>query len=570
MSRTLPGVAATSPPGPWRSELLPLALVILAVVVLYFTSPRQGEFFWSEAPRNALNGAFVMDLIAQRPWQDPVGWAYAYYAQYPALTILFYPPLFHVLSAPFHAVFGVSHHAALLAVMAHYVAFGWGVYRLGRLWLPVVPALAVAWTMMFLPEIAFWGRQVLLELPAYAFLVWSAVCFVHHLRQGRTGMLVAAVVLLLAAMYTKLSVVFVAAAYVLALLHRHGWALFRQRRGWLLLLGSGLAVLPLVLLTLKFGQANVQSVSELPDSAASRATLAGWLWYARMWPSQFGPPLLAVLALGALAGAWLGRGRSGMTGPERSFWWAWFGVGYLFFSYIELKEARHSVFILLPMVLGVAVLLQQARPAWLASAFAGTAAACAVGWTLLERPVYYVDGYARMAQIVAERAPPGSRVLFSGYRDGAFTFNMRTHENRRDLAVIRADKMLLRVSVRRELGVEQKALSDAEMLQDIHANAIHYLVVQPGFWTDLDVMRRFEALLAQHPFEEVLRVPTPANYPAHEKELVLYRNLAAAAVPTAARRIELPVIGRAIDLGNAAAASAPAAAPAASAPAAPR
>ena len=32
-----------------------------------------------------------------------------YYVQYPALTILFYPPLFYAVAAPFYAIFGVSH-----------------------------------------------------------------------------------------------------------------------------------------------------------------------------------------------------------------------------------------------------------------------------------------------------------------------------------------------------------------------------------------------------------------------------------------------------------------------------
>ena len=42
------------------------------------------------------------------PLDDPAGYAYRYYAQYPALTILFYPPLFYAISAPFYALLGVS------------------------------------------------------------------------------------------------------------------------------------------------------------------------------------------------------------------------------------------------------------------------------------------------------------------------------------------------------------------------------------------------------------------------------------------------------------------------------
>eukprot|EP01034_Spumella_vulgaris_P042091 gene42091-52177_t len=83
-----------------------------------------------DAPRHALNGVFVKDLIAAAPWSDPSRYAYDYYAQYPALTILFYPPLFYAISAPFYALFGVSEGTALLVVALHYVAFAWGAWAL--------------------------------------------------------------------------------------------------------------------------------------------------------------------------------------------------------------------------------------------------------------------------------------------------------------------------------------------------------------------------------------------------------------------------------------------------------
>ena len=85
-------------------------LLVLAVVALLFAgAPHGGAFYWSDAPRHALNGVFVKDLLLDLPLDDPAGYAYRYYAQYPALTILFYPPLFYAISAPFYALLGVSH-----------------------------------------------------------------------------------------------------------------------------------------------------------------------------------------------------------------------------------------------------------------------------------------------------------------------------------------------------------------------------------------------------------------------------------------------------------------------------
>jgi hypothetical protein len=91
-------------------------LVILAVGLLFTGAPNGGASYWSDSPRHALNGVFVMDLLRDLPLGDPAGYAYRYDAQYPALTILFYPPLFYALSAPFYALLGVSRELALLVV----------------------------------------------------------------------------------------------------------------------------------------------------------------------------------------------------------------------------------------------------------------------------------------------------------------------------------------------------------------------------------------------------------------------------------------------------------------------
>lgn len=534
------------------SEAWVALLLLAAMTMLALTTPRDGAFWWSDAPRHALNGVFVKDLILDLPWRDPAAYAYDYYAQHPALTILFYPPLFYVLSAPLYALFGATHEVALLAVFLHYAAFAWGAYRLARLWFPVQTAAALALCLVLMPEIAFWGRQVMLELPAYAFLVWSAVHFVRHLRSGATRSLVWAIVLLLAAMYTKISVAFVVPIYGLVLWKTHGAVVWRQARTWWIVTGALVATLPLLALTLKFGQANVQSVSSIADSVASRTTLSGWIWYAKQWPGQLGTPLS--IFLGGLALAGLIRLRNAhqqsslAASGEKLLLLSWLLLGYIYFSLIDLKEARHSVYLLMPVLLLIFVRLSDAGcPERLVTICAWLTVILAGFWTFAYRPVQYVDGYASVARWLAKHAPAQSSVLFSGYRDGSFIFNLREADPDRKLHVLRADKLLLRVAVRRELGVEQKAVSDQELLTLLNSQAVHYLVVQPGFWNDLDAMRRFEAMLnGNSNFELVHEFPTSANYPSAETKLVVWRNRAAATKRQGGQIIELPIIGRSI------------------------
>src|SRR5579872_3568179 len=172
-----------------RLELAFAAVVFLAGgMLLFVTAPHHGEFWWSDAPRHALNGAFVKDMIAAMP-AHPATWAMQYYVKYPALTILFYPPLFYLILAPFYALFGVSHATALGVELLHYFALSFGLYMLVRRWVGPLTAIAVGLSAMAAPGIALWGRQVMLEVPSVAFAVWSAVLLEEHLASGRLSRL---------------------------------------------------------------------------------------------------------------------------------------------------------------------------------------------------------------------------------------------------------------------------------------------------------------------------------------------------------------------------------------------
>ena len=412
-----------------ESTLWPDLLLATLVVGLFLLAPHNGDFAWSDAPRHALNGVFVKDLVAAMPIHDPVGYAYRYYAQYPALTILFYPPLFYLVSAPFYALLGVSETTALFVVMLHYLAFAWGTLRLFRNWLPAPQALMAAVMLVAAPEIAFWGRQVMLEVPALAYLTWSAVAFTRYRRVGTPVWLWLAAILLVAAMYTKLNSVFLIAAYAGTLAYERRAGLLKDRHIWAVTVVSALLLLPLMAMTLKFGQANVQSVTGIADAVASRHTLAGWLWYARQLPDQLGWPVTAFAIAGVVGGLVSHAMRPARPGGDAVFWMLWAIAGYAFFSSIDLKEARHSVLILTPVVLLAALALRAlanrlpdalATLAWIALP------ASAVAGTIMARPVQFVGGYTQAADYMASHATHGSRVLFSGYRDGSFTFAMRT------------------------------------------------------------------------------------------------------------------------------------------------
>lgn len=537
-------LAPKTPLSPAGERAIAALVFALGVVLLWTSAPQNGEFWWSDSPRHALNGVFIQDLIAAFPWRDPAQFAAQYYVQYPALTILFYPPLFYVISAPFFALFGVSHATALSVVIVHYFALAFGLYLLARRWLTFPIAVAVGLSIMAIPGVALWGRQVMLEVPAMAFAIWAFVLLRRYAETAVPRLLYIGAFLLLCAIYTKFSAIFLAPVATLMLLMAMGKRIWPNRHIWTCAALFIVGFIPVAFLTLKFGQANLQSVTGVADSQVSRASLAGWVWYAAKLPELLAWPLLLAAVLGV---AMTRLGRPSLDKVDNALLLGWFVVGYLFFSLIDLKEARHATLLLPPLMIFAGLAATKLLPQRLA---AGLALALVVGtgiYTWRYHPVPTVAGYAEAASWIARHTPDNSVVMFSGNRDGSFIFNLRSHDDRRDLYVIRADKLMLDIAVRREIGVDQKSYSAEEIGAMLDRYGVHYVVAQSDFWTDLEIMGRLQEVLRSDHFEQVDSIPVRANLPVDDKELRIYRNTHPIPAGHSDLILNLPIIGRSVE-----------------------
>jgi hypothetical protein len=521
-----------------------LAVIGIVAVILYATAPMGGDFWWSDAPRHALNGIFVKDLIAAHPFSHPAAYAAAYYVQYPALTILFYPPLFYAVSAVFFALLGDSHPVAQLVVAIYYFALGWGVFALARLWLRPLTALAAALLLMVLPEVALWGRQVMLEVPMLACACWSAWAFLRFGQAGRFRLLVLGLILFLAALYTKQTAAFLVPALGWYLLRSRGRALLGQGRVWLALGLALLALVPLVILTVKFGSANVQSVVGVADTPAARFSLESWTWYGTRLAQMTGwvPLVLATAFLLLRFAGYV----TAIPRRDLEFLLLWFGGVYVLLSVVSLKETRHATLLLVPVAIWAAALLDGISVPKLRWTLTGLMVAGCIAFTLAFCPVPFVSGYRQAALWIGKAAPPDSVVVFSGKRDGSFIFDMRTVTGRHDLWTLRSDKLLLDVAVRRQLGVKERDLSEAQIRALLQRLNVRYVVAQRDFWTDLPEMLRFQNVLDSSAFQEVAQWPVQANVPVEDKQIRIYRSLLPPAPPGSRITIGLPIIGASV------------------------
>ena len=515
-------------------------IFVAANAALLATAPVNGDFWWSDAPRHALNGAFVKDFVAAAPWHDPRTWAINYYLKYPALTILFYPPLFYCFEAVVFAVFGVSHLAAQATVSLFTALLGAATYGLVRLNFPRWSALGASLLVIGGPEIAFWARQVMLDVPAYAAVVTGAYFYVRYLRSERPRNLYFALFAILGGVYIKLTAVFIAPVLAVHLVACLGSRALRDRHVIIVAILGVLGLVPAMALTLKFGAINLQSVAgrttDLP-----RTSIAAWLFYAKTIPDYLG---YVATALGACGIVLVLRRRA----APLEAWLAWLLVGwlvfgYLFFSAIDVREPRHGMMIAFPLAVFAVLALHRALPGWAApGAIAGLGIATFC-YSLVFDPPPRIEGYAQVADYVARNAPKDGVILFSGYRDGNFVFDLRTHDERRDLSTIRADKLLLRIAVERLRGVGEASLDQTQIAEALREYGVSLVVFQPGFWADLREMARLAAVVHGADFRRVASFDITGTVAHGDREIDIYKPTYPVAQARRTLRLDMPIIG---------------------------
>jgi len=539
----LTGLVAASP----VEDYTAIGLLACVVAGLYALLPKNGDIWWMDASRHAMNGAFILDFFHQLPLRHPVEFAYDYYRQYPALTIGFYPPLFSVALAAFYALFGVSEAAALLCELTFLFLLACGAYRLSRHWLDSAPALGATLLVIGAPELLFWGQQIMLDIPAYAFLIWAAEFYLRYLKGAPNRCLYLATLFTVAAVYTKYNAIFFVAVMAVALPCARGWrALFDPSVLRAALLGAFLMV-PVAAIFFIFARYNLQQAAAAPVAETTVAGGAAFIYYAAVLPAVLSWPtvLLAcgyLILLPFIPGLRLSR-------ADMLFLIAWVVIGYAFYSAIAVKEPRHILFITYPLPL-VAVLLldrlfMRVRWRWRSQVVMALAVGVFAA-SLITRPVPYVMGPKESAEIVARLAPPDTNVAFWGHLDGTFIYAMRAYSGRPDLGVVRLDKIMFHdVAIYFEAGLKENDLTPARITDEITNLHAQYVVVQTGYMNDHPTVQALEAAVHSDKFIETQRIAMSSNYQfTNISELVIYRLVADVPHSRVSPPLEIKLLGK--------------------------
>ena len=104
------------------SLLLVIVLAIVSTVVVLGIR-RSGDFALDDEARHAMTGAYFADLLSDLPLSHPIQYTYAYYARYPTLGLIHWPPLFPFVEGLAFLALGPSIVVARLTVLV-FVAWG--------------------------------------------------------------------------------------------------------------------------------------------------------------------------------------------------------------------------------------------------------------------------------------------------------------------------------------------------------------------------------------------------------------------------------------------------------------
>jgi 4-amino-4-deoxy-L-arabinose transferase-like glycosyltransferase len=502
-------------------DIIPYLILLIIAVIFFETAPKNGAFWWSESPRNALNGAFVLDFIKEMPFTDPVNWAKQYYYQYPALTILFYPPMLYLFIAAFYFAFGVSHSSALACITVFCFFLGLGIYKLACRIVARPSAIAASILFFSSPEVIIWAQQIMLEIPMMTFAVWSAWFLIKYCETEKWQDLFICALLILSASYTKQIAAVIGLSFVVALVIGYGRQKFTSRHMLVIASFSILVLVPLVMMQIKFGAFNVVSVVNRPDFKTDHLSIENIFWYLKQFPKMMGWGLFFFSFFGIVGGClnreWLAKK------PDILIHVCWFSIGYIVMTAIHFKEPRHGIFLLIPLIFAAALFLDHilAKP-YLRLAPPIVATFLLIS-TIIHNPTPRIEGYNTASDLIAQLAPHNANVLFAGNQDGNFIFNLRENENRRDIHIIRADKLFLNISIMPNHGLNPKDLTYDQIRQIINQLGISYVVTVPHIWSETAPMAYLAQILESKEFHEVKRLAVTGN--TADNEVVIYKNL---------------------------------------------
>jgi hypothetical protein len=481
----------------------------------------KGEFnYITDESVQAVTGLYFADFLHDLPVTHPIEYTLRYEAQYPALGLLHWPPVFHFVEGVMFLLLGRTVVVARVAVLM-FALFG------SYFWFKLVTHLQDSWTaaastivLVSHRELLLYEKTVMLEIPALAICIAASFCWIQYLERGLRRHVWWFALLASAAILTKYQSAYLGVFCLLMVIVERKW---RRVLNFNVVAAAGFSLLLIV----PYGIVAYRLVGHWLLYLATQAAGATYAAlklppgpnpYAYYWmklPGQLGWPLLGLSVIGLLTCKWWAKKEGAVT------MLMWIAACYLTMSLVSTKEPRYILYWLPPWVyFALGPLTAKLRD--LRVGLLRTFSACALllayaGWAwTYQRP--YVSGYEAAARYVIQRDGRGL-VLFDGDLPGNFIFFMRSLDPARRFVIVK------RLSAVTEGGT-WVATTRAGLQKFIDEYGVKSVLISENFEMNFDEHARLRELLQTPDFRLVERFPVETNVPnLRDHNLLLYQKV---------------------------------------------
>jgi len=478
--------------------------VVLALFVFSTGSPLDTDFCWPDATRHAMDGVFWLDFMTHKGWLHPIQYTYSYYMHYPAIAPIMYPPLFPFVESIFFGIGGVTPATAKITSAFFLCCLLIALYVLARHWISHSAALLSMVLFVSVPDVLYWGRQVMLELPALFFIVTGTHFLIDYLETGKQLKMWFAVICALLAFYTKQQALVVLFIYFAGIVTYQGVRKAFAKQHVIAFLIFMAVVTPFLILSWKFTRnfsqaAGVDPVSRIDDLIGSL------LYYPLHLPSQVG---LLVLVL-SVAGFALGLIQFKNSNSKNLIYMTtgWIFSIYIFITSIRHYEVRYAFFWIPPFVLLAGYALDRTfsflkRPFFDVKYHAAFSIVivCALIITVvkmdLSQRVPFRSGMKTVAQSVLKYIN-GPSILLRIQDDGNLIFRIRQLETGKAPFIFRSMKLFESNYYGLKWGIKEKITDEETIKKIIKELGISLIVWQEGFNKNSKVTQVIKKILEE-------------------------------------------------------------------------
>ncbi|MGA2022096.1 MAG: glycosyltransferase family 39 protein [Candidatus Sulfotelmatobacter sp.] len=501
--------------GAWTSRSAVLLLGVLIVsTVMIVRGIKTGEFSYNvDEAQHAVTGLYAADLLHDHP-AHPVDYTYNFYAQYPAIGVIHWPPLFYGFEGLSFLLLGPGVVAARLTILA-FALFGlWA-------WFEMVRELQDEWTaalstalLALMPSLLLFEKTVMLEVPCLSLCLAATLCWTRYLLHEKKSTLIWFVGFASAALLTKQNSIYLALFCVGSAMAAGGWRVLLRPAVWWSGLGVALITGPYYFLVYRtHWQSTVMNLTDKGVSGTS-----SWLFYWKALPGQLGWMLLALSLLGLVTSPRWDRRKVTLL------MLSWIVACYVTFSLIGFKDARFALYWLPPFTYFAAGLLTRLFTRQPLRAIASVAAIVLLGssvgaaWSY-HRP--YVTGYSAAAKAVTQAAP-GGIILYDGDLPGNFIFFVSANDPHRHFLVLR--KALYAYRIDKRWGAEE-LIHGSDGIEDLlRRDGIRFVVVSDRMRLDFEVQGTLRDMLHSKQFKLLGSFPIFSSTQPPGANLLLYEN----------------------------------------------